>query len=117
MPHHRARLVVLDPNGARELRASVIGPADMPRQNVLGSLQPFEADDGRSCGLGLSALDAAPGKRINLLARDRRFGLLRAAFPGHALPRVRHVVVKLVRIEPMDDTPCAAAKSHSLFPL
>ena len=108
MPNDGAGLVVLDLDCARPFLAAVVSPSQIAGQDILWPLKPLKADD-RGCGcFGVSAFDATPCKRVNLLSRGRGLRSFRAPLLGDTLPRIRDGAIELTWMKAMYNTPSAA---------
>src|SRR5262249_1449693 len=92
-------------------------PSQIPRQDVLGTLEPLKANNCCCGRFRPPVVDATPGEVVDLLACHRGLDCFQATSLCNALPGVRHVSIKLIRIQAVNDTPRAPAKGYSLLAL
>src|SRR5262245_3935780 len=117
MPNNSTGLVVFDLDRIRPFLAAVVSPSQIAGQDVLWPLKPLKADHRGCGGFGLSAVNAAPGKLVNLLSRGRAFCFLRTPPFGDTLPRIRNVAIELTWMQAMNNTPSATTERDGLLAL
>jgi hypothetical protein len=92
--------VVKDSDRGRRLASPIVRPSNVAGQNILGTLQPFEADD-RSCRcFRVPGPDRRLGESVDLLAGGSWFDRFGAPILCYAAPGVRGVAVENIRIQP-----------------
>jgi hypothetical protein len=97
------------------LNRRVDDPTTDPRFGRVGK-QPIK-DHRRGSGFRVPGRYRAPCKRIDLLSCRRRFGRHDALPLRDASPRVRHVAIELVWIQPMHNFPRSTAHNDNFFAL
>src|SRR5882757_6206117 len=117
MKDNRAGLVVKDSDCRRCLAAAIIRPSDVPSQDVLGTLQPFETDHCGGSRFRVSDLNRCLSECVDLLAGGGRLDRFGASVFGYSAPRIWDILVENVGVEPAHDAPRACAQANHLFAL
>jgi hypothetical protein len=101
-----AGFVVCDSDGARRVAAPIVGPANVAREHVLGSLQPLEADHGRSANFGIPGRDSRLCKDVDFLTGGSR------GKPIESFVRLRNLPVHLGELRRVSCPPSGEPFHH-----
>src|ERR1700726_2942245 len=99
------------------IAASVIRPSDVASQNVLGTLQPLETNNGCSRCFWVASLNRCFGETVDLVAGSCRLDSFSLWGFCHPAPWVLNVLVEDVGIKPMHHAPSTCAQPDNLFAL
>ncbi|KWV57267.1 hypothetical protein AS156_40150 [Bradyrhizobium macuxiense] len=86
----------------------------MTEDDVLRTLEPFEANDGGSGDLRI-VINDTPREGVDLLAGDRRLLSLRAHLQRHTSPRIRYLPIEFVWKEAMHHPPRFPTQPNQFF--